>query len=138
MSQGPLIPGPENVSTAWPLLSSTMRQPDCAVVAVPSLVGRLPTMTHPERNATNAVVSPIPPGHGPGSDAALRFANGITLPFALISTIVLPVPWRFDALLKLLTRTLSLISAPTLTGMVVTPYGFTSPLPGTVDATVVM
>src|SRR5579859_7596180 len=138
MSHGPLIPAPENVSTACPLLSNTIRQPDCAVVAVPSLVGRLPTMTHPDRNATNAVVNPIPPGHDPGTDAALRFANGVTLPLALTSTMVVPVPWRFDALLKSLIRTLSLASAPALAGTIATPYGLTSPLPGTVDATVVM
>ena len=34
---------------------------------MPSLVGKLPTITHPLCSTTNAVVKPMPPGQGPGN-----------------------------------------------------------------------
>ena len=52
----------------------------------------------------------------------------------MISTIVVPVPCTLALLLKLLTRTLPRNRSPVLRGMTATPYGLTSPLPGTVDA----
>ena len=52
MSQGPLICGSLIVSTTFPLLSRTIKQPACAVSAMPSEVGKLPTITHPLRNTT--------------------------------------------------------------------------------------
>jgi hypothetical protein len=69
MSHGPLIGEPDKVSTAWPIWFNTIRHPAWAVAEVPSLVGKLPTMTHPVRNTANAVVSPTPPGQAPGSAA---------------------------------------------------------------------
>jgi hypothetical protein len=40
----------------------------------------------------SAVVSPTPPGHGPGSVLALIEANSDSFPPGLSSTIVVPVP----------------------------------------------
>src|ERR1700692_52424 len=105
MSQGPLMGPPEIVSTGLPELSSTIRQPACAVAEVPSVVGRLPTITQPLFSATSAVVSPRPPGQGPGSESGLREANGVTIPDGETSTIVVPVPCALVLLLKLLTST---------------------------------
>ena len=56
MSHGPFTTPPEKVSTGLPLGSSTMRHPAPTVPIVLSLVGRLPTITHPVRSTTNAVV----------------------------------------------------------------------------------
>src|SRR5579872_6886538 len=56
-------------------------------------------------------------------------------PSGEICTIVVPVPCRFAALLKLLTRMFPLVSEPAVAGMTATPYGLTSPLAGTVEAT---
>src|SRR6266853_5540694 len=70
MSQGPLISDPKKVSTTLPWLSNTSKHPACAVAAVPSVVGKLPTTTQPLLSATKAVVKPIPPGQGPGSFVA--------------------------------------------------------------------
>jgi hypothetical protein len=103
MSHGPLIPLPARVSTGRPLLSMTMRQPACAVAAVPSEVGKLPTMTKPDFKATSAVVSPTPPGHGPGKLFGSSAAKTVIFPEASILSIVVPMPWRLDELLKLLT-----------------------------------
>src|SRR5580692_283720 len=107
MSQGPLIPLPARVSTGWPLLLRTIRHPACAVAAVPSDVGRLPTITKPDRSATSAVLRPMPPGHGPGRLPASIVANTFKAPDGLISSMVVPVPCRLDELLKLLTNTSS-------------------------------
>src|SRR4029077_270760 len=103
-SHGPLILPPENVSTACPVLFSTSRQPACAVAAVPSVVGRLPTITQPACNATDAVVRPTPPGHEPGRLLPFICANVCTAPPGEISMIVVPVPCRLAELLKLLIR----------------------------------
>src|SRR5215472_2042443 len=75
ISQGPLMPLPANVSRTWPWLSRTIRQPADAVAAEPALVGRLPTTTQPPGRIVSAVVRPTPPGHLPGSLAALILAN---------------------------------------------------------------
>ncbi len=130
MSQGPLMPLPESVSRTRPRLSRTIRQPADAVAAEPSLVGRLPTTTQPPRRISSAVVRPTPPGHLPGSLAALIWANTLSLPFGETWTIVVPVPWRFFELLKLLIRTSPLTSEPWFLRTSAMPYGLTSPLAG--------
>src|SRR5260370_40441080 len=71
MSHGPLITPPEKVSTGLPFASSTIKHPAPTVSIIPSVVGKLPTITHPVRSTTNAVVSPTPPGQEPGSVPAL-------------------------------------------------------------------
>jgi len=48
---------------------------------------------------------------------------------------VVPVPWTLALSLKLLTRVSPAVSWPAEAGTTATPYGFTSPLPGTVEAT---
>src|SRR5215469_8591313 len=108
MSHGPLIPFPENVSTGCPCEFSTIRHPAFAVADAPPVVGRLPTITQPLRNATSAVVSPTPPTQ-PGTLLALICAKTDNLLFCPIWTMVVPVPcWlpRSSLLLKLLTSTL--------------------------------
>src|SRR5579864_9110489 len=104
MSHGPLINEPKKVSTGLPELSSTIRHPACAVFEEPSVVGKLPTITHPVRNTVRAVVSPTPPGQEPGSVAALIWANTVSPPLGAISTIVVPVPCRLLLPLKLLIK----------------------------------
>ena len=111
-----------------------MRQPALAVAADPFLAGRLPTMTQPGRSATSPVVSPTPPGHRPATWEALMCANRVRWPPGEISTIVVPVPCRLALLLKLLTSTSPRCSRPRLCRTTATPYGFTSPLCGTVEA----
>ena len=135
MSHGPLIDPPASVSTARPRLLSTIRQPARAVAEEPSAVGRLPTITQPLRSTPSAVVRPTPPGQRPGSMPDRRAANVVRCPPGLIWTIVVPVPCRFDAALKFDTSTSPLCRLPVERGTTATPYGFTSPLPGTVDAT---
>ena len=136
MSHGPLMPLPEMVSRTWPQRSSTSRQPALAVADMPSVVGRLPTTTQPPCRMDNAVVRPIPPGQAPGRCLALIRANVVLMPPGDTWTIVVPVPWRFVLLLKLLIRTLPRFRLPWLRPTTATPYGLTSPLPGTVDAMV--
>jgi hypothetical protein len=80
ISQGPFMPFSEIVPTGVPLLFRTMRQPAFVMAGVPSFVGKLPTVTNPERRATSAVVRPTPLGRGPGTDAASIFANRVTIP----------------------------------------------------------
>jgi hypothetical protein len=48
---------------------------------------------------------------------------------------VVPVPCTFALSLKLLTRMSPAVSRPSVAGTIATPYGFTSPLAGTVEAT---
>src|SRR5215813_6616057 len=120
-----------------PLLSRTSRQPGAEVAAWPFFDGRLPTMTQP-CTSTSAVVSPTPPVQRPGSEALVMWANDIRCPLGLISTIVDPVPCRFLELLKLLTRISPLCRRPWLRWTTTTPYGLTSPLCGTVDATLLV
>src|SRR6185437_270684 len=90
------------------------------------------------RSATRAVVRPMPPGQAPGRCAALIVAKVLTWPFGQTCTMVVPVPCRFEAALKLLTSTLPSCRAPADSGTTATPYGLTSPLAGTVDAIWVM
>src|SRR5579863_6405590 len=130
MSHGPLMPWPVNVSRTWPHRSRTIRQP--APEILPPLVGSEPTITQPLCSAVRAVVRPTPPGQ-PGR-FLLIVANTRILPFGVISTIVVPVPCTFALSLKLLTRMLPWVRLPVLLGMTATPYGLTSPLPGTVEA----
>lgn len=61
------------------------------------------------------------------------WANGIAAPFGEISTIVDPVPWVLAWSLKLLTSVSPCTKAPMVVGTTAIPYGFTSPLLGTVE-----
>src|SRR6516225_6590879 len=98
------------------------------VVQLPSVVGRLPTSTNPAFKTPNAVVSPtggVPPKN---KDAGP--------PLCLICTIVEPVPWMPELLLKFETRTSPARSGPpggNPSGTNATPYGFPSPLPESVE-----
>ena len=133
MSQGPLMPWPANVSRTCPHRSRTIRQPEPETL--PLLVGSEPTITQPLRSTVRAVVRPTPPGQP--DRRGLIWANSETWPEGVTSTIVVPVPCTLALSLKLLTRTLPCPRCPVLRGMTATPYGLTSPLPGTVDASVV-
>ena len=137
MSQGPLMFALDHVSATRPLLESTMRHPAgfSDGSAPPALVGRLPTTTQPPGRIDNAVVSPMPPGQAlaVGSDPIV--ANVPTVPAGDTCMIVVPVPCTFALSLKLLTSVSPLASFPTVSGTTATPYGLTSPLFGTVDAT---
>ena len=123
ISHGPLMRTPnwvpENVSTTLPWLFKTSRQPALAVAEVPSVVGRLPTITQPLRSTDKAVVRPIP--QGPGRFAALSWAKTLSVPLGAMSTMVVPVPCRFWLLLELLTRTWPRTSFPELRGTTATP-----------------
>ena len=138
MSHGPLMPCPWNVSTTRPSLLRTSRHPALAVAGFPATVGRLPTITQSLPRMARAVVRPTPPGHAPGSRAALIWANSLTVWFGATSTIVVPVPCVFALLLKLLTRTSPRWSLSLLLVTTATPYGLRSPFFGTVEAIVVM
>src|ERR1035437_1300859 len=109
-----------------------MRQPAMAVTDVPSLVGRLPTMTQPLRSTTKAVVRPTPPMHF-GTSAAVTVAKTLVAPWGETCTIVLPVPCRLELALKLLTSTSFFTRLPIVRGTTAMPYGLMSPLAGTVD-----
>ena len=91
------------------------------MAAAPPVVGRLPTTTQPERSATSAVVSPTPPGHGPGSEAAFSSANTLSYPPGAICTMVVPVPWMLETALKLLTSTLPRVNMPAVAGTTAMP-----------------
>src|SRR6516162_7676963 len=116
------------VPTCFPL-RSMIRSEVCPIVwQVPSVVGRLPTSTNPAFKAPSAVVIPrggVPPKN---KDAGP--------PLCLICTIVVPVPWRPELLLKFETRTSPARSGPpggNPSGTNATPYGFPSPLPESVE-----
>src|SRR5712672_2627135 len=126
MSHGPLMPLPDRVSRTLPQRSSTSRQPALAVAAMPFVVGRLPTTTQPPCRTDSAVVRPIPPGQAPGRCLALIRANVVLDPPGDTWTIVVPVPWRFFLLLKLLIRTLPRCRRPWLRPTSAIPYGLTS------------
>src|SRR5262249_62090466 len=115
----------------------TTRHPADAVAAWPFFDGKFPTMTQP-CTSTRPVVRPPPPGHRPFRAPLVMCANTLRCPRGLIWTIVEPVPCRFLELLKLLTRMFARCSRPWLLGTTTTPYGLTSPLPGTVDATLLV
>src|ERR1019366_518669 len=105
----------------WPQASRMIRQPAFAVAEVPSLVGRLPTMTQPLRSATRAVVRPTPPGQRPATSPFVIVAKVDTAPPGATSTIVVAVPWALAALLKLLTRVLPRWRSPIERGTIATP-----------------
>ena len=62
-------------------------------------------------------------------------ANTLVLPAGETCTMVVPVPCTLALSLKLLTRMSPAVSRPAEAGTTATPYGFTSPLAGTVEAT---
>ena len=62
-------------------------------------------------------------------------ANTLAWPAGETWTMVFPVPCTLALSLKLVTRTSPAVSRPPEVGTTATPYGFTSPLPGTVEAT---
>ncbi len=68
----------------------------------------------------SAVVSPTPPGQGPGSVLESMVANGVTLPAVETCTIVVPVPWPLcgapSFALKLLISIWPALSLPVLVG----------------------
>src|SRR5580704_8464317 len=102
-------------------------EPEVAVPRVPSTDGKLPTNTNPFCRMFKAVESP---------SGAVLPKNWNTGAAGGISTIVVPVPWRFALLLKLETKISPGLMVPPAGkpgGTKATPYGFTSPLPGTVD-----
>src|SRR5580700_9401614 len=83
----------------------------------------------------SAVVSPMPPGQVWPAGSAATLANTLALPAGETCTMVVPVPCTLALSLKLVTRTSPAVSRPAEAGTTATPYGFTSPLPGTVEAT---
>jgi len=83
-------------------------------VAEGEMIGRLPTTTHPSRKNARAVVSPTPPVHVPGSCSASICANRLCDPSGATSTMVVPVPCRFELLLKLLIRMCPCVRFPTV------------------------
>ena len=111
-----------------------MMDPGPASLQKPVADGKFPTRTNPPRRMFKAVVRPV---------GVLLRKNSVNGPLGGTSTIVVPVPWRFPpvmvgALLKFDTRTSpGLIFPPAgkLRGTKATPYGFPSPLEGTVDTT---
>ena len=83
----------------------------------------------------SAVVSPMPPGQAWPAGIAESWAYVLAEPVGEISAMVVPVPWTLALSLKLLTRVSPAVRRPAAAGTTVTPYGFTSPLPGTAEAT---
>src|SRR5262249_60069372 len=80
--------------------------PAMTVSDVPSVVGRLPTITKPLFKTPKAVVSPTLAR----SDGAWKKTD--VCPLGVTRTMVLPVPWRLAALLKLETRISPGLSGP--------------------------
>src|SRR5216683_5175364 len=115
------------VESRFPLLSITRTDPGEALPHVPSGDGKLPTRTNPLFRTFKAVVSPsgaVPPKY---------WNNGAV---GGTSTMVVPVPWRFELLLKFEIKMSPGLIAPPVgnpVGTKATPYGFTSPLAGTVE-----
>ena len=62
LPQGPLMFVPVQVATNWPLASRTSREPSPLVRVVPSVLGMLPTISHPLLSIVIAVVKPMPTG----------------------------------------------------------------------------
>ena len=129
MSHGPSMPYPVMVFLTLPHWSRTIRQPGPEMLLL--TVGSEPTITQPLGSATRAVVRPTPPGHA----GSLTLANRLALPRGETWTMVVPVPWALAVSLKLLTSTSPRYRWPVLRGTTATPYGLTSPLAGTVEAT---
>ena len=115
LPQGPLMVGPDQVATWRPLASNTSMQPSPLVAVVPSVLGVLPTITQPLLSMAIAVLRPTPPGQ------SLSFCGTWANSFVSrvegrYCTMVVPVPCRFERLLKLSTSTSSFSIAPTETG----------------------
>src|ERR1035441_9637936 len=117
MSQGPLMPGPVNVSRTWPHWSSTIRQPDPDTL--PFLVGSEPTITQPLRSTDRAVVRPTPPGQP--ARWRLRRGDCDTWPDGVTWAIGVPVPCTLALSLMLLIRTLPPHRSPGLRGPTAIP-----------------
>src|SRR3984885_9276744 len=135
-SHGPTMSRLVMVSPSAPRSFSTMRHPAGSSPGSmpPWDVGRLPTTTQPPGRMPSAVVSPMPPGHAWPAGSEAMLANTLVLPAGETWTMVFPVPCTLALSLKLLTRTSPAVSLPPEAGTAATPYGFTSPLAGTVDA----
>jgi hypothetical protein len=93
-----------------------------AVAELPSVVARLPTTTQPLFNTTSAVVRPTPPGHI-GTSEAITVAKTLIAPLGESWTIVVPVPWKFELALKLLTNTSPFTRWPVVRGTTAMPIG---------------
>ena len=135
-SQGPTMFLLVMVSTGVPWSFSTIRHPAGfrPGSAPPVVVGRLPTTTQPPGRMPSAVVRPTPPGQAIPAGSLATSANRLVCPAGDTWTMVLPVPWTLALSLKLLTRTLPAVSRPAEAGTTASPYGFTSPSAGTVEA----
>src|ERR1700728_1731062 len=136
MSQGPTMSLLVMVSTGVPWSFSTMRQPAGSRPgsAPPAVVGRLPTTTQPPGRMPSAGGTPTPPGQDRPAGSAVMSANRLEWPPGETWTMVVPVPWTLALSLKLLTRMSPATSGPAEEDTVATPYGFTSPSAGTVEA----
>src|SRR5271170_676245 len=136
-SQGPTMSGFVMVSATVPWSFSTIRQPAGSRPGStpPWEVGRLPTTTQPPGRMPSAVVSPMPPGQAWPAGSVAMLANTLVLPAGETWTTVFPVPCTLALSLKLLTRMSPAVSRPPEAGTTAIPYGFTSPLAGTVEAT---
>ena len=82
----------------------------------------------------NAIQGPIHPELGIAMDMSIQ----LKVPSGATSTIVVPVPCALLELLKLLTRMWPSVRLPIERGTRATPYGFMSPLLGTVEAMVLI
>src|SRR5580692_304973 len=135
-SQGPTMFLPVMVWTGAPWSFSTIRHPAGSRPgsAPPFVVGRLPTTTQPPGRMPSAVVRPMPPGQAIPAGSLATSANRVVRPAGDTWTMVVPVPCTLALSLKLLTRMLPAVSLPAEAGTAATPYGFTSPLAGTVEA----
>ena len=83
------------------------------------MLGRLPTITQPERSIVIAAVSPTPPGQ-PARCCGMLANRLIVCVAGRQSTIVVPVPCRFDLSLKLSTSTSPAATLPAETGATTT------------------
>src|ERR1019366_8864194 len=127
MSQGPLMKfWSAMVCTCWPRLLTTSSEPLPAVAQVPSVEGKLPTITKPSCNTPRAVDKP-----GCEGDEVKKTESG---PCLGTRTMVVPVPCRLWTLLKFETKmSPGLITPPGKPGGTkATPYGLTSPFDGIV------
>src|SRR5262249_27151255 len=127
--QGPLmslcIP---RFPTTWPLGSSTNSPPDWAVSEVPLVVNTEPAKTSPARTRPRALVNPI--GGGPPQDRPVFPLRGSMV------MIVLPRPWKVVSLKFEISISPGFKPPPPdgkSGGTNARPYGFRSPLDGTVE-----
>src|ERR1017187_7979847 len=105
------------VCTWWPRLLTTSSEPFPAVAHVPSVEGKLPTITRPSDNTARAVDNP-----GCEGDEVKKSEGD---PCCGTRTMVVPVPCRLLELLKFETRMSPGFSAPPgkPCGTKATPYG---------------